>query len=179
VVGLVIYLVIVGANQLMNPAFADRLGISLSMAGLLTTLWGVACVAGAVIGGILMDRSGDRNALMISVIGVPLALILLAIAASLPFAFFAAIFFGLIYGAAQAIYFALAMKYTEPSIAASMYSILMAFTNVGQGIGLGLGGAMASMAGYPVTFLLFGAVIFLVFPFFPILFRARAAVPAS
>jgi MFS transporter, PAT family, beta-lactamase induction signal transducer AmpG len=174
-VGLVIYLVIVGANQLVNPAFDAKLGISLGTAGMITTLWGVACVVGAMIGGALMDRSGDRFALWISVLSVPVALVVLALVGSLPLALAAAIFFGLTYGASQAIYFALAMKYTEPSIAASMYSILMAFTNIGQGIGLGLGGVIAKNAGYPVTFILLGAVILLVLPFFPALFRPRPA----
>jgi PAT family beta-lactamase induction signal transducer AmpG len=63
------------------------------------------------------------------------------------------------------------MKYTQPAIAASMYSILMAVTNVGQGIGLGLGGGLANSIGYPVTFLIFGALILLVIPFMPVLFK--------
>jgi len=70
------------------------------------------------------------------------------------------------------------MKYTTPAIAASMYSILMAVTNVGQGIGLGLGGVLAKSAGYPATFLVFAAAMFLVLPFFPVLFRQRVAKPA-
>lgn len=171
-VGLVIFLVIVGANQLVNPAMTERLGITLSTAGLLTTVWGAGCVVGAVAGGAIMDRAGDRRALWLSVGGVAAAMVFLALAASLPLAFAAAVFFGLAYGATQAIYFALAMKYTDPSIAASMYAILMAATNVGQGIGLGLGGVLAKNAGYGVAFLVFGALMFLVLPFFPLLFGA-------
>ena len=67
------------------------------------------------------------------------------------------------------------MKYTVPSIAASMFSIMMAVTNVGQGIGLGAGGALANSAGYPITFVIFGAFMFLILPFFPVLFRKKAA----
>jgi PAT family beta-lactamase induction signal transducer AmpG len=85
-----------------------------------------------------------------------------------------AVFFGLAYGLSQAVYFALAMKYTEPSIAASMYSILMAVTNIGQGIGLGVAGGLAKSSGFPVTFLVFGALMFLILPFFPMLFRKKA-----
>lgn len=168
--GLVIFLVIVGANQLVNPAFSSRLGIDLSTAGLITTIWGVGCVAGAFTGGGLMDRLGDRAALWACVLGVAVSLALIAFAPSLPLALAAAVLFGLAYGASQAVYFALAMRYTLPAIAASMYSILMAVTNVGQGIGLGVGGVVAKNAGYPATFLAFAAVMFLVLVFFPVLF---------
>jgi PAT family beta-lactamase induction signal transducer AmpG len=102
------------------------------------------------------------------------SMVLLAVVKTLPLAWAVAIFFGLAYGLSQAVYFALAMKYTDPSIAASMFSILMAVTNVGQGIGLGVGGAIAKGLGFPVTFLIFGGLMFLVLPFFPVLFRKKA-----
>ena len=82
-IGLILYLVIVGANQLVNPAIAESFDISLSTAGLITTLWGAACVAGAILGGTIMDRSGNRRALWISIVGVAAALALLALANTL------------------------------------------------------------------------------------------------
>jgi MFS family permease len=170
-VGLIIFLVIVGANQIVNPAFTKTLNIDLSTAGLVTTVWGIGCVAGALVGGRVMDKLGNKKALWLSILLVIPAMLLLAIVGSLPLMWIVAVFFGIAYGLSQAIYFALAMKYTEPSIAASMYSILMAVTNVGQGIGLGMGGAIAQAAGYPVTFIIFGAVMLLVIPFFPVLFK--------
>jgi MFS transporter, PAT family, beta-lactamase induction signal transducer AmpG len=118
-----------------------------------------------------MDRIGDKVALWLSIISVSITLALLAFVPSLLLAFVMAVLFGMAYGASQAIYFALAMKYTRPTIAASMYSILMAVTNIGQGIGLGVGGALAKGMGYMPTFLIFGATMFLILPFFPIVFR--------
>jgi len=171
-IGLIIFLVIVGANQLVNPALTARLGIDLSTAGLVTTVWGIGCVAGAVAGGVIMDRAGDRAALWVSILSVSLAMLLLAFVASLPMAYLVAVYFGIAFGASQAIYFALAMKYTLPSIAASMYAILMAVTNLGQGIGLALGGILADQVGYAIAFLLFGAAMFLILPFFPVIFRS-------
>ena len=60
-----------------------------------------------------------------------------------------------------------------PAIAASMFAILMSVTNIGQGIGLGAGGALASKAGFPITFVIFGALMLLVIPFFPVLFKKK------
>ena len=169
-VGLVVFLVIVGANQLVNPWFDAHLGINLSTAGLLTTVWGIGCVVGALFGGRAMDKLGNKKALWFSVLLVVTAMILLAVVANKTMMWLVMVYFGIAYGLSQAIYFALAMKYTQPAIAASMYSILMAVTNVGQGIGLGMGGGLANSDGYPVTFLVFGVIMLLVIPFFPLLF---------
>lgn len=174
-VGLLLFLVIVGANQLVNPAFTSRFPdqINLSTAGLITTVWGIGCVAGALAGGSIMDRLGDRKALWVSVLLLLPALGLLAMVKSLPLAWATAVFFGLAYGMTQAIYFALAMKYTQPTIAASMYSILMAVTNIGQGIGLGLGGGISKSLDFPAAFGIFAVCLLLVPLFFPLLFSKR------
>ncbi len=174
-VGLIVFLVIVGANQNVNPHFSNLFNIDLSTAGLVTTVWGIGCVAGAFLGGFIMDKTGNRNALLLSLILVVPAMIFLAFVPSKPLMWAVAVFFGVAYGLSQAVYFALAMKYTQPSIAASMYSILMAVTNIGQGIGLGLAGGLAKSSGFPVVFLLFGGLMFLILPFFPILFRKKTA----
>lgn len=172
--GLVIFLVIVGANQLMNPAFTERFGIDLSTAGLITTVWGLGCVAGAFIGGFVKDKLGDQAGLWASVLTVVPAMLLLAFVGAKPLIWVVAVFFGLSYGMSQSIYFALAMKYTSPAIAASMFAILMSVTNIGQGIGLGVGGGLAKSVGFPITFVIFGVVMLLVIPFFPVLFKKKA-----
>jgi PAT family beta-lactamase induction signal transducer AmpG len=170
-VGLVVFLVVVGANQIVNPSFSAKMTLSLSTAGLITTVWGVGCVVGGLLGGYIMDHTSDRTAVWISVLTVAPTMVLLAVVANLPLAFVAALIFGAPYGVSQAVYFALAMKYTEPSIAASMFAILMAVTNIGQGIGLALSGVLAKSAGYPLTFVVFGVLMFLVLPFMPVLFK--------
>ena len=137
---------------------------------MITTVWGIGCVGGALAGGRVMDKLGNKKALWLSVLLVIPAMVLLAVVGSRPMMWVVAGFFGIAYGLSQAIYFALAMKYTQPAIAASMYSILMAVTNIGQGIGLGVGGGLANSIGYPTTFLVFGALMLLVIPFFLVLF---------
>ena len=174
-VGLIVFLVIVGANQNVNPHFTNLFKIDLSTAGLVTTVWGIGCVAGAFLGGFVMDKTGNKKALLLSLILVVPALLFVAFVPSKSLMWAAAVFFGLAYGLTQAVYFALAMKYTEPSIAASMYAILMAVTNIGQGIGLGVAGGLAKSSGFPLVFILFAGLMFLILPFFPILFRKKAS----
>jgi len=177
-VGLIVFLVIVGSNQLVNPSYAAKLDIDLGTAGLITTVWGIGCVAGALLGGGVMDKLGNKKALGLSVLLVVPAMVLLALVKSLPMMWVVTVFFGIAYGLSQAIYFALAMKYTRADIAASMYSILMAVTNIGQGIGLGVGGGIADKAGFPTAFLVFGGLMLLVLPFFPLIFRKKELAAA-
>lgn len=177
-VGLIVFLVIVGSNQLVNPSYAAKLDINLSTAGLITTVWGIGCVVGALVGGGVMDKLGNQKALALSVLLVVPAMVLLALVKSLPMMWMVTVFFGIAYGLSQAIYFALAMKYTRPDIAASMYSILMAVTNIGQGIGLGIGGGISDAAGFPTAFLIFGGLMLLVLPFFPVIFRKKELATA-
>lgn len=176
-VGLVLFLVVVGSNQIVNPALSERFGIDFSTAGLVTTIWGVGCMVGAFCGGALMDRFGDRTALIAAVCAVAVTLVLVAFVPTLTLAYAAVGLFGVAYGSTQAIYFALAMRYTKPAIAASMYAILMAVTNVGQGIGLALGGVLSKSAGYTATFLAFAVIIFITLAFFPVLYRKGNEAP--
>ena len=177
-VGLVLFLVVVGANQIVNPALSERFGIDFSTAGLVTTIWGVGCMIGAFSGGALMDRFGDRTALIAAVCAVAVTLAMVAFVPTLALAYAAVGLFGIAYGSTQAIYFAMAMRYTKPAIAASMYAILMAVTNVGQGIGLAVGGMISKSAGYTAAFIAFAAIIFITLAFFPVLYRSKSAEPA-
>jgi PAT family beta-lactamase induction signal transducer AmpG len=169
-VGFLFFLIVVGANQLVNPYLQERFGIDLSTAGLFTTVWGIGVVLGSAVGGVLIDRVGKRNgvriAMGISVVGV----LTLAFIPALGWAWPIVVLFGVAYGSYQTVYFAMAMAYTEPRIAASMFSILMAVTNVGQGVGLALGGLLADRIDYPPTFILFAALNLLAIPLLPVVF---------
>jgi len=181
-VGLISFLVIVGANQLVNPFVEAQLKIGLSVAGNLTTVWGIGVVLGGLAGGRLMDRLGHR-AILIGMLVSSLALMALGLALTpqspLALAFALVGLFGLAYGLYQAAFFALAMAHTVAGIAASMFAILMAFTNVGQGIGLGLGGALVDTLGYAGTFGAFAALNLLVLPLMLILARRREPEAAA
>jgi PAT family beta-lactamase induction signal transducer AmpG len=167
--GLISFMVIVGANQLVNPFVTEALQVDLSTAGLLTTFWGIGVVAGGFAGGKISARLGLPRAILIAVLASTVSLGLLAwliqpSAAQLT-AFVLVTVFGLTYGIYQTSMFALAMRYTDPAIAASMFAILMAFTNIGQAIGLGWGGAASDAIGFPWTFTLFAGLNLLVLPF--------------
>ncbi len=83
------------------------------------------------------------------------------------------VLYGIAYGIGQTISFAMCMRVVDSRIAASMFAILMAFTNVGQGIGLALSGALADAVGFRITLLVFAVIPFLVLPLFPTLFKQK------
>ena len=177
--GLIVFLVIVGANQLINPFLQEELGISLSQAGMVTSLWGLGIVGGSFVGAWLKSRVKDLKATLIMLAMVALSLLALAFlikaSAGLTFAILLVVLFGVAYGAAQTITFALCMKVVDQRIAASMFAILMAFTNVGQGIGLAMGGLISSGFGFRVALIAFAALLLLVLPFLPGVFRNKTS----
>ena len=172
--GFVFFLIIAGANQLVNPFLETEFGIGLSTAGFITTVWGIGVVAGSFVSGALVDRLGDRNATRIALGVALLGTLALAVIVSPALAWPLVALFGLAYGTYQTVYFALAMEHTDPRIAASMFSILMAVTNVAQGVGMGVSGALADGIGFRATFLAIAALNILAIPLMPRVFRRRA-----
>jgi PAT family beta-lactamase induction signal transducer AmpG len=169
-VGFLFFLVIAGANQLVNPFLETEFGISLTSAGLYTTIWGIGVVVGGITGGGLISRigkgRGTRIALALSFFSVLALAFVLNPAMAWPFV----ALFGLAYGTYQTVYFALAMNYTDPRIAASMFSILMAVTNIAQGVGMALSGIMADSLGFRWAFVVLTLFNLLALPLLPMIF---------
>jgi len=179
VLGFVFFFIIAGANQLVNPFLEAEYGISLTQAGLYTAVWGIGVVLGSIVGGRMIDRIGDRRATWAS-LGIALAgTLVLALTSGPAMAWVVVALFGLAYGTYQTVYFALAMAHTDPRIAASMFSILMAVTNVAQGAGMGVSGVLADIAGIRWTFVLLAALNVLAIPLMPAVFGRRRAVVAD
>ena len=176
--GLLMFLIILGANQLVNPYLERQFGISLTAAGMITSLWSLGVVGGSFVGGWLMKKYQPKRALIIGVCLLSVALLALAFLIQpdygLTLAIAMIIFFGVAYGAYQTEYFAVAMRFVDPRIAASMYAILMAFTNVGQGIGMYLSGALADQVGFSMTFIIFLVINILLIFLIPLVFRHKA-----
>ena len=177
--GLVVFLVIVGAQQQVNPFLTEELGVSLSQIGMITSLWGVGIVLGSMIASALMKKLPVKKAFLLMVASITVSLAALSIFVrarfGLELAIGLVILYGIAYGLGQTITFALCMRVVDSRIAASMFAILMAFTNVGQGIGLALSGALADAAGFRVTLLVFAFLPFIALPLAPTLFRQERA----
>jgi PAT family beta-lactamase induction signal transducer AmpG len=179
--GFVFFFVIAGANQLVNPFLQQAFGISLTQAGFYTTVWGVGAVLGGAFGGWLYRRIGMRNTSLAAILVGLVGITLLAITPDPLLAWGMVFLFGLVYGSQQSVYYALAMHYTDARIAASMFSILMAVTNVAQGVGMAVSGALSDGIGFRVTFGILAAVNLLGLPLLPLIFgkKAEPEIPLS
>jgi predicted MFS family arabinose efflux permease len=124
-----------------------------------------------------MRRYQPKRALIIGVVLLSLSLAALSFLVAPDYGLILAtglvIFFGVAYGAYQTEYFAVAMRFVDPRIAASMYAILMAFTNVGQGIGMYLTGALADQMGFQETYLVLLGLNVLILPVVLLVFRRK------
>ncbi len=170
--GFLFFMVIAGANQNLNPFLESEFGISLQRAGLYTTVWGIGVVLGGVLGGRLIDRIGQHKGTLIALFFSFASVLALAVIPGTGFAWVIVAVFGLAYGTYQTVYFALAMHHTEKSIAASMYSIFMAVTNIGQGVGFAVAGGLAGLpaVGFRWAFVILTAFNLLALPLLPVVF---------
>jgi len=171
--GLLMFFIINGANQIVNPFMQKTFEISLSQAGLYTTIWGVGVVLGGVSGGYLLSKLGRKNAMLSTLAFAIVAIAALSFIPSKMAAWPIIFLFGLAFGAYQAQYYALAMAFTEKSIAASMYAILMAVSNIGIAAGLSVSGILADALPFRTVFLILAGMNLLILPFLPTIWRAR------
>jgi PAT family beta-lactamase induction signal transducer AmpG len=176
--GMAMFIIILGANQLVNPYLTDTFNINLSAAGMITSLWSLGVVGGSFVGGWLMKKYQPKRALIIGVFLLSITLLILALLIApqygLTFAILMVVFFGVAYGTYQTEYFAVAMRFVDSRIAASMFAILMAFTNIGQGIGMYLSGALSDGIGFSNTFLVLTGLNLLILPLVMLVFKAKA-----
>ncbi len=108
--GLLMFLIILGANQLVNPFLQSQFNeIRLSQIGMITSLWGLGVVGGSLVGSWLLRKLVTRRALIVGVFLLSITLLVLAyfIAPqfSLGLAIAVIIFFGVAYGTYQTQYF--------------------------------------------------------------------------
>jgi len=177
-VGVIYSLVINGANQIVNPYLTERFGINISTAGLVTTVWGIGVVAGSVAGGKLTDKWGQNRSVWRAMLLSFFSILFLAFTTQGWMIWPLVGLFGLAYGFYETVYFAVAMDRTDPRIAASMFSILMAVANIGTGIGLGLSGSLVDGVGFPLTFGILAGLNLLAIPLLPPIFGKRTRIAA-
>jgi PAT family beta-lactamase induction signal transducer AmpG len=177
--GMLYSLVINGSNQIVNPFLETTFAIAISTAGFITAVWGSGVVLGGMTGGRLVDRLGQRRALQTSVFLCSAAILLLAFIPSKIAAWPLVFVFGLAFGFYETVYFSISMHVTDPRIAASMFSILMAVANIGTGIGLALSGSLADAFGFPPVFIVLALVNLLILLLLPRIFTTPSPVKES
>ncbi len=165
-------LVINGANELVSPFLQKSFSVPVDALGFYTSVWGIGVILGGLTGGRLTDRLGQRRAVVVAMGITSLAVPALAVIPGPHGAWPLVALFGVAYGYYETVYFAVSMQRSDPRIAASMFSILMAVANLGTAVGLGLSGALSDWIGFPLTFVVLAFINLLALPMLPVIYRS-------
>ncbi len=176
ILGALYSFIINSVAEIMNPFFENQFMVSAFAAGLYSAIWGLGIIIGGLLGGKGTDRIGHRRSVIVAMLVSLAAILLFLIIPNANIAFAVVVVFGFAYGFYETVYFATAMARTDPRIAASMFSILMAIANIGTGIGLAVTGLLVDSVGYPWTFLILAGLNLLALPMIPIVFRHKKPV---
>lgn len=175
VLGALYSLIINSVAEIMNPFFTEKFSVSAFIAGLYSAIWGLGIVLGGVLGGKGTDKIGHRKSVVYAMVVSLISILLFLVVPDEYTGFAIAIVFGFAYGFYETVYFATSMAWTDPRIAASMFSILMAIANIGTGIGMAVTGVMVDAMGYPWTFVILAGLNLLALPLIPMVFKRKPA----
>lgn len=176
ILGALYSLITNGANEVVSPFLNEELGVSEFGIGLYVSVWGIGVILGGLLGGRLVDRVGQRRAVQLALGLALLAILALAAINNPAIAWPLMALFGLAFGFYETVYFAISMNVSDPRIAASMFSILMAVANIGTGIGLAVTGLLVDNLGFQATFVVIAALNILALPLLPVIFGSRKMV---
>jgi MFS transporter, PAT family, beta-lactamase induction signal transducer AmpG len=177
-VGFLFFMVYAGVNAVVNLSLEVRFpgAFNKAIAGLVSAVLGTGIIVGGIFGGRVLDSLGKKKAIWAALLTSLIANIALAIIPSAGWAWIVVFILGLSFGVQQTIIFALSMNATDARIAASMYSILMAVTNVAQGVGMFITGALSDLTGFMLLFIVMGAINLLAIPFISTIEKGKVAV---
>jgi PAT family beta-lactamase induction signal transducer AmpG len=173
VLGALYSLIIYGANQIVNPSLAASFGINYATAGFVATVLGLGIVGGSLAGGKLTEKIGQKRSVQIALVVSLIAVGLLAAIIAPWMAWVLVFIFGLAFGFYETVFMAISMNVTDGRIAATMFAILMAISNIGTGIGLGVTGVLSDSVGYGATFLILAVLNLAAWPLINVIFKPR------
>lgn len=171
--GFVYPLALYATQNMISPFLNEQLGVSLSMVGLYTGVFGLGTAVGAIIGGPLMRKIGKRSSVLVALLITTAVTIFVAIAPSAGVMWAVVFLFGACFGYYSTVYFALGMEFSDPRIAAFMFSVIMAVGNLAISAGSALGGSLVDAIGFRPVFWICALIHLLVLPIVFAIFKLR------
>jgi PAT family beta-lactamase induction signal transducer AmpG len=147
-----------GIDGLVTLFMSDHFNASEALIGQYGALRGVGAVIGAIGGGVLIDRLGRQRSAYGAAIVICLSAILIGAASSLNFLLALGLLWGLAWGFQETVFVALAMGLTNTRIAASMFAVMMALSNLGTAIGEGVATGLTDNLGFTMVFWLLAGI---------------------
>lgn len=132
---------------------------------------GVGAVIGAVIGGLAMNRLGSIRASYLAVGLIVIGALGIALSPTLTVLLVTGFVWGLMWGFQEVVFVALAMHISDARIAATMFALMMAVSNIGTAIGEGVATGLTDDVGFTPIFFGMAALNILVLPLLMGFFR--------
>lgn len=175
-------LALYSSYSMLSVFLKEGFGVGLNTIALLSAVFGIGQVVGGLAGGPLLKRFGRKSSLYATAVFTALATLAVGLLPSGGLAWLVVPLFGLAFGYYSTIYFAVAMDFADPRIAAFMFAVTMAFGNVGISGGSALSGVLVDKIGFRPMFMVYAGVNLLMIVLSFIVFRLRkdlAAKPAD
>jgi PAT family beta-lactamase induction signal transducer AmpG len=163
-----------GVLTFLSDYLRQTFDISVGNVGMLVALSMVGRILGAATNSWLTDRIGHRQSLFVAIGLAFVACVGLALFGAVPLVALFGFVFGVAYGYYASVYAAVAMDFSDPHIAASMFAIFMMFVNIGTAAGQSIGGMLTERLGFTGMVLLMGFINLLNIPVVIGIFRGRS-----
>lgn len=147
-----------GVDGLITFFMSSKFNASSEAIGQYGSLRGLGAVIGAVAGGLLIDRIGRKWSALGALIAISVGAILLGMATGIPLILVLGVVWGIAWGFQETIFVALAMEITDRRIAASMFAIMMAFSNIGTAVGEGVATGLTDNISFQMVFWILAAL---------------------
>lgn len=165
-----------GVDGLVTFFMSSSFGAPETLVGQYGALRGLGAVIGAVAGGFLIDRMGRQRSAYGAIAGISIIAVLIGLANNTNTLLLVGVVWGIVWGFQETIFVALAMSLSDTRIAASMFALMMALSNVGTAVGEGLATGLTDNIGFTAVFLLLAGINIINFPILWGLFKIAPVV---
>ncbi len=153
-----------GVDGLVTFFISDVYKATETTIGQYGALRGLGAVIGAVLCGVLMDRVSRKRSAYVAVLMISIGAVMIGVAPGIGFLLTMGVLWGIAWGFQETVFVALAMHLSEARIAASMFAIMMALSNLGTAVGEGLATSLTDNIGFSAVF--FSLAVFNIATFF-------------
>ncbi len=161
-----------GIDGLVTFFMSDQFQATETSIGQYGALRGAGAVIGALLGGLLLNRIGQRVGSFGAMALITIGGVLIATASSVNWILAVGVIWGMAWGFQETIFVAIAMDLADKRIAATMFALMMAISNIGVGIGEGIATGLTDNIGFTAVFWILVAVNFVNLPILFKLFEA-------
>ncbi len=160
-----------GVDGLVTYHMSQSFNAPETQIGLYGALRGLGAALGALGAGLLFDRIGRKTSAYGAIVLISIGAILLGVAPGVGMLLGIGVVWGLAWGFQETVFVALAMEIADTRIAASMFALMMAVSNIGTAIGEAVATGLTDNLPFSTVFLGLAAGNIFVLPVLWALFR--------